>query len=388
MRTLLRSAPAAVLLAAAACGGRAVAGEAAGEPPLWRLSEPTVSIGLGDGDPDYQLYQVAAALRLEDGRIVVLNRGHASLSVFDAEGRFLHRAGRRGQGPGEFEVPGWAGRMRGDTVAVWDQRLRRTTFFTPDGTLVRVAAAGGVEGMFPEALGVFGDGSLAVTPGPDVFAMRSGDRGLRRDPVRVQRLAPDGSPAGPLAEFPGKEVFVVDRDGSGFAWNDAPFGRESFAVVAGERLYVAEGGSGEVAVYSSRGERIATLHAPHAPWRVDPADAAAYRRSRLAAVHEPERRRELQATLDAAEFPETSPALGGLQVDPDGNLWVQVYPRPLDELATWTVLAPDGTPIGRVEVPRGLRLTEVGRHHVMGISRDELGVERVVLHSLAREERR
>lgn len=365
-----------------ACG-RAAAEDAAA--PHWVLSpEPVVTIGVAEGDPNYQLYNVAAATRLSDGRIVVLNTGNASLAAYDSGGRFLFTAGRKGQGPGEFEVPTWLGRVEGDTLAVWDQRLKRLSFFSGEGTYRRAAAIPDADGMFPTAVGMFSDRSLALDPGPDVMAMMQGERGVRRDSVTLQRFAPDGSRAGPLARFAGNEVHVADRP-TGFAWNDAPFARRAYVSVAGERLYVGDSGSGRITVYSPRGVPAATLRSPLAPWRIQGPDVAEYRERQLAQIQDPERRREMQATLDAAPVPDLSPAFGGLAVDPEGNVWVQAYPRPADETVTWAVLGHDGAQRAEIRVPRPLQVMEVGRDYLLATRKDDLGVETVELYTVTRE---
>lgn len=36
---------------------------------LWMLSEPTLEIGVVEGDPNYELHQAISSVRLPDGRI-------------------------------------------------------------------------------------------------------------------------------------------------------------------------------------------------------------------------------------------------------------------------------------------------------------------------------
>jgi len=374
------------VLLLAACG-RAAAEDAGPGGSEWVLSpEPIVSIGAADGDSNYQLYNVSAATRLADGSIVVLNTGNSSLVAYDARGRFLFTAGRKGQGPGEFEVPTWLGRLPGDTLAVWDQRLKRLSFFSRDGTYRHATSAPGAEGMFPKAVGLFSDRSLALDPGPDVFAMMQGERGVRRDSVTLHRFARDGSHAGILARYAGNEVHVADR-AAGFAWNDVPFARQAYVAVSGERLYVGDSGSGVVTIYSHDGAAAGTMRSPLAPWRIQSSDVEEYRKNRLAVVEDPERRREMEITLDAAPVPELSPAFGALAVDPEGNVWIQAYPRPGEPTATWAVLRPSGELLARITIPHPLQVLQVGRDYLQGLRRDDLGVEKVEMYAVTRTPR-
>ena len=48
----------------------------------WQVSAtPTVSIGVSEGDPNYELFGVTGATRLSDGRTVVANGGSNELKV-------------------------------------------------------------------------------------------------------------------------------------------------------------------------------------------------------------------------------------------------------------------------------------------------------------------
>jgi hypothetical protein len=56
----------------------------------WSISaDPTLSIGTLEGEEAYQLFRVSDAMRLDDGRIVVVNGGSNEMRVFDAAGVHL-----------------------------------------------------------------------------------------------------------------------------------------------------------------------------------------------------------------------------------------------------------------------------------------------------------
>ena len=48
------------------------------------------------------------------------------------------------------------------------------------------------------------------------------------------------------------------------------------------------------------------------------------------------------------------------------------------------VISPDGSEVGRIEVPAGLELVQVTSYSVVGLHRDDLGVESVRVHLLTR----
>src|SRR5687768_17678975 len=102
----------------------------AGLPAL--ADSPSITIGVVDGDPEYQFVDVVRATRRRDGTIVVADRGTSSLRFYDARGKFIRRSGRNGAGPGEF-------RMLGDFIPlengflVTDWRLPRISLLDANG---------------------------------------------------------------------------------------------------------------------------------------------------------------------------------------------------------------------------------------------------------------
>ena len=85
-------------------------------------------------------------------------------------------------------------------------------------------------------------------------------------------------------------------------------------------------------------------------------------------------------------------------LDAVGNLWVEPYSPPGSEIPRFQVYAPDGSWLGTVAVTPGLALElgdtglrlgqgpragfEIGDHYILGVWRDELGVEHVRLYGL------
>lgn len=141
MRSRLIRAPilrACVLVLVSACAADSPADQVPGTtgPPVWPVaSEPDVSIGVVDGDPQYQMHQVVGAVLLDDDRIAVMNAGSSQLRIYAADGTFISSHGRPGEGPGEFRT---ASRMhvKGDTLVVYDARLRRLSLHELSGEFI------------------------------------------------------------------------------------------------------------------------------------------------------------------------------------------------------------------------------------------------------------
>lgn len=116
-----------------------------GDSGGWELEEVS-RLGVRDEEGPEQFSQIAGLLSDSLGRLLVLDFPAQDIRVFEADGTFSHRIGRKGRGPGEFE--GAAGMNLGPEgrLWVWDPGNRRFSVFEVDGTFVtsHVRRASGV----------------------------------------------------------------------------------------------------------------------------------------------------------------------------------------------------------------------------------------------------
>jgi hypothetical protein len=112
-----------------------------------------------------------------------------------------------------------------------------------------------------------------------------------------------------------------------------------------------------------------------------PDDREDYVRGRLTGLS-PEERPAERARVEALPFPETRPALGTLLPDRGGNLWVGDWVLFPETPKEWKVFDPAGRWLGVVEVPIRFFPYEIGEDWVLGVERDELDVEYVVVYPL------
>jgi hypothetical protein len=124
----------------------------------WQLSsKPLLEIGVVEGDPNYELFDARSSIRLRDGRIVVLNSGANELRIFDKQGKFVAKAGRRGNGPGEFRAATRIYYTHADSFLVYDAAATRENHFDAQGNFVASADGVPVKGdAFPRDVWVYG----------------------------------------------------------------------------------------------------------------------------------------------------------------------------------------------------------------------------------------
>ncbi len=156
----------------------------------WRIGpEPSLSIGVAEGDEALMLHLVGDATMLPDGRIVIAESGSSELKVFDSTGAHVATWGGRGEGPGEFpasmlhEVSPWPG----DSIVAWYSPGWRVSVFDSEGNYARsFLGPGGNQASWQVGRPrlVRGDGTILTTLDQNesvdtaLVEIRDGDGGL------------------------------------------------------------------------------------------------------------------------------------------------------------------------------------------------------------------
>jgi hypothetical protein len=338
----------------------------------WVVSpSPVVEFGL-KAPANAVLYFVRGAVRLSNEEVVIANGGAHQLHWYDASGELLRTVGREGAGPGEFGQLNWIARHGADSVLVLGGRARRLSVFDPGGTFVRsvpVAARG-------DYWGTFADGSPLL--GQDRYG---GEGFVRQDVVLWKLSVADGS-ADSLGTYGGDEQ-IIGRDGNMFFILSAPFGRQGVFAVSGARYLVADQEQYEISEYTSDGGLARLFRIRQTPATVTSVDIDRFREGSIAA-YEGSDLEAWQRRLDEQPYPDVFPTHGAMMVDKLGQLWLQAFPKPWDELVEWWVFDPEGRPIGTVTLPTAFEAYEIGEDYLLGKWADSLDVEHVGMYGLSK----
>ncbi len=346
----------------------------------WELSaEPLLEVGVTDGDSLYLFYSIVGVHRSSDGSVVVANAGTAEIRFYDAEGRFLNSVGRRGEGPGEY---GSIGRVDflGDSIFVSDYRNVRLSVLASDGTFVRSVNLSAFGLAPPRPLGLFASGSILVWASvvEDLVLVA----GVNAEYVEYHRVDPTGTSVESVGRFFGGEYYVEDDGGGSSA--RMPFGRRSAAAVAGETFYYSDGSNIAITQYSESGVALRIVRHPMttAPATSEDLDRVV---DRFLSPLDEDRRRRFRSTYRAMPLPSAMPAVGALLVGSEGDLWVGEYRSAFEASARcWWIFAARGQLLGSKCLPEGFTLHQVGSDFVLGVSVDELGIERVTIYGLVK----
>jgi hypothetical protein len=339
----------------------------------WRVADTaSVEIGVAEGDPSLQLFSVVGATRLRDGRIAVANSGTAEIRFYDSAGAFIDAVGRSGEGPGEFREIESLWPFRGDSLAVWDDRLRRLTVLTPEGTVGRVTAVVSAP-LNPKLLGPLDDGSLLLND----ETLDPPTARLRQRPLHVTRFGSDGGFADSMGAFPGLKMMLLATDESTVIGVPRFTSLTRFAA-AGSRLFAGDGTAPEVVAVGPGGAILRRIRWPDSDRAVTQEHIDRYREEVMSWQRDEVSRRHQRAYLDAVPYEPTFPAYQRIVASRNGGLWLQRYRRPGEAGPNrWIVIDSAGRALGEVAVPEALYVWEVGSEYLLAVHRDDLGVERV-----------
>jgi len=332
------------------------------------------------------LFRALSARLLSGGELLVSNSGSQELLVFDSSGLETRSFGSLGEGPGEF---GRQSSMMilsvfGDSVAVADRR--RIQVFGLNGNWGRTILLTATNGFgIPNPVASFSNGNwLGYLP------VGSGNVGWGEigEPIEMSfglvRYSRDGASAEPFTTVKGRPRAIADTGLGGRGFPYVPLTAAPSYAVHGTSILLNVSGNPELL-------RIQGDGAVEAIYRWDiPRTSVEDIWSRFSSafvegLDESERvRAENLLAMRDLPIPTLVPAVASILVDSEGYIWAERYRLPWERTRIWDVLDATGKWLGKLKTPDGLGIQEIGSDFILGIHRDDLGVERAVVYDLFR----
>ena len=330
----------------------------------WRVVEDLrIGSAMGDG-PD--LFGRIFAFAVDAwGRIFVLDAQAQEIRLFDSEGTFVRKFGRRGEGPGEFTAALQVDLGRDGEVWVMDQPRAHVSIFDTSGTHLRgERVKTGVHG-----LGFFG-GRFDPMGLYNVVIRLGGGK------TRIVRFDPSFTPVDtiPVPEDPVERPFFETEGPLRFA--PIPFaGSMPWRLSPAGTVWTLLTGRYELTEMTPGGEVLRRVTKEHEPVPVTAADRE---RAAEGLVYFTTR----GGRIDWSQVPESRPPTESFFFDDDGNVWVERAPGDSEDPGrSFDIFDPEGRYLGMLPLPFSLRggPDPVVREGVLyGVTSDELDVAYVV----------
>ncbi len=353
--------------------------------PQWTVGAEPVSVyGSAGDDLETGFGYVADVARGPDGTIAVADGLLNSLSFFSAEGELLARAGRTGEGPGEFsEIAGLVSTPDG-RLFVFDRGLQRLSEWTFGGGHAgdtRLARQGAYRPI--GEVGLFEDGGWYAREEDQFVAVDSDGKG--RDTVGFHALR-GGEVGQRLAQAPGTITASFEMMGPGM--REALLSPRAVGVARGTCLLVGATDNPVLGVVDAAGNRVGEV-------RLDVEVENATRQHRddwlagaLATAEVelgPDERTMLERLATAVPMADRVPYGSDVMVDDLGYIWVERYQLPDGyPSSNWRVFTETGAAAGAVVLPEGFRPGEISADAILGVFTHEMGVEDVRVYALDR----
>lgn len=288
---------------------------------------------------DLEFEIVVGAVFLPDSSLVVADRRSSELVFFDRDGNVRARTGGEGQGPGEYT---WIARIGIDAhgrLFVYDRRQRQFTFLDYEGGVTDVQRIERSGEVLP-LVGLGNGASLAVfEPRPPL------PQGLQRGPLFLVRGDESWAAVDTLGQWLGKERHLTPEGQE----VEVGFGATALFDGRGRYAVVGTNDSLDVTLYDGTAPRT-RIRGGHSPRQVTAREKEAWTELFLAMY--PEAWREGQRDmLRQSAVRDTYPAYGTLAVDAEGRIWIGDFARLEEAQRRWTVLGPDGWPVGALDLP-------------------------------------
>ena len=320
---------------------------------------------------EWTLYRIVDLDLMEDGRIVVLNRGSQELLMFGRDGEFLRSIGRRGEGPGEFMDAIELDFIGGDSIVVWDWHLGRLQLFEPDGSHGRSIRLQPPVFNPTGHVGVLGQDGMAMGS----HDVRSFETELTAQFLQVLRYDWSGTLLDTLATLRYGELGMVDAEAR--MMGSPIFESRGVFSTQGNLLYTSDGSSPEVRVH--RGDRLESI----VRWRpgdlsVRTEDVEAYKADYMERYGNSQLVRK---RLHAFPAKDAFPAVMEIRIGAQGRIWTRTFARPGSTATEWLGFAETGAFICSLSVPPRFKVYHFDSSAVVGVHRDEMDVESVEVRS-------
>ena len=308
--------------------------------------EEELSIGKVEGEEEYMFSRILDIDVDGDGRIYVAEGAYAHIRIFDESGKYLKSLGRKGQGPGEFQMPIYVQVTPQNEIMVHDYMAFRLSFFSMDGNYLRqISTAVTGNPFIPLRMDSQGNLIVTVSLGPPPTGgklLKLYDANLEL----VSTIAEEERETRKMFDI-GKPTWYCDvSPGDNIVWGDS-------------KEYVLQ-------ILNHEGKRVKKITREYDPVEITEEDKKRFEQMYAGAL-------KMGVKI---QFRSHFPAFDGIYVDDEERIFVKTYERieDSDERYYFDVFDPEGKYLAKVPIRANLnRISEWRGGKLYTMEEDEDG---------------
>jgi uncharacterized protein YuzE len=262
--------------------------------------EEDLSIGASKGGDEYIFSRIGNLDVDKNGNIYAIDTSSAHIRVFDSNGQYLRAIGRKGQGPGEMQMPLFVQITSQDEIAVYDYLTQRLVLFSLEGKYLRQVSAARMR--YP------------------VLPLRLDSHG---NIVGIQIMAPPPVGGKDIGKYdPNFEpLFMIaqEEQNKNYKRGEFDIAMPTLLCAVSPNGNIAWGNSSvyELHILNPEGKRIRKIQKAHSPLALTAKEKERYEKEYS----------EVLASGGKLNFPDRFPAFMDISVDEKDWLWVKTYER-------------------------------------------------------------
>lgn len=352
----------------------------------WEVSADPIWTTGAEGDGGITFGRIDGVARLSNGTVVVADGLGGRIHFISGAGEVRSTLGGLGDGPDEFRSIGGLSATTDDSVRIFDSWRRRIAVLSPDGEFSRaVPVPTTLESPLLVPVGWTDNGAALLLGMPTPPEPGYGPAPMQ-SPLFL--ISPDADGFERIGEV---ESGFVATDATGISIPIFPR-PQGFIATADRQIWTSSIDGFEVTRRDRGGQPTLVARLNRESQEVSAAARealAAAQRTRMEAVGLTE--------MPDAIIRSVAPQVAGLLADPTGYVWVREAEALADPVDTekwlvaapigtnrWTVLSSEGAWIGTLELPHQFDLRAVDGEFLVGVLRDDLGIELPALYGLSR----
>lgn len=258
------------------------------------------------------------------GNVYVMDFLDNNIKLFDPSGKFLKLIGRKGQGPGEFNLPMDIVFAK-DRLVVWDMGSHRLCSLTPAGEFIKAAIPAAFAGK-PQRVRSLPTGEIILETEKIYF-----EEPDRAQDCSIEILSPDLQTKTKIySQAVLRNKWIIS--GGHMSNLPQPFCSDVYWDVSPSgNIVVGFSGKYEISTYNKEGAKVSTFSHSYDPVKVTAEEEKSFN-GMFYSTESGIKRGGPDHSVKNTRFPKFKPAFDALIVDSDGNTLIHTYRKNKDEM--------------------------------------------------------